>query len=136
LGFTDNAVSVMMVEGIVPTVFHQDPRYFRKGTGSGWSRVGYAMGRLWVAPSDRGHMMFNTAEIFGNAATAGLGNLYYPSAERGLGKTGVRFATGLGTDMLGNIMREFWPDIDRWMSNRRAAKKTKSLAPPAAPSQK
>ena len=33
-----------MTEAIYPTRLHQDPRYFRRGTGSGWSRLGYAVG--------------------------------------------------------------------------------------------
>ena len=31
-----------MTEVIYPSLLHQDPRYFRRGTGSVWSRVGYA----------------------------------------------------------------------------------------------
>ncbi len=44
--YADYVIGDFMTESIYPTLFHQDPRYFRKGVGSGWSRLGYAAGQI------------------------------------------------------------------------------------------
>jgi hypothetical protein len=45
--YADFAIDNYMTEGIYPTILHQDPRYFRRGTGSGWGRLGYAIGQIF-----------------------------------------------------------------------------------------
>ncbi len=40
-----------MTEGVFPSMLHQDPRYFRRGTGGKWSRLGYAVGQIPVGRS-------------------------------------------------------------------------------------
>ena len=45
--FADVVIGNYMTEAIYPTILHQDPRYFRKGSGSGWSRLGYAAGQIF-----------------------------------------------------------------------------------------
>ena len=61
-----------------PSLLHQDPRYFRKGKGSGSSRVGYSISRGFVTRSDSGKAQPNWSNFLGKFAGAGLSNLYYP----------------------------------------------------------
>jgi hypothetical protein len=96
-----------------PSLLRQDPRYFRKGEGSAWSRVGYSISRGFVTRSDSGRTQANWSNVLGKFAGAGLSNLYYPEADRGGDLTLSRVEISLGYQMLGNLAVEFWPEIHR-----------------------
>jgi hypothetical protein len=111
--FADGAIGNYMTEAIFPTMLHQDPRYFRLGTGSGWKRVGYALSRIVVTRSDQGTWQFNTSELAGNAVAAALANLYYPAQNRSSGDTFEKFGLNVVSDAGFNVLKEFWPDMRR-----------------------
>ena len=69
---------------VMQSIFHQDPRYFYKGTGSIGSRALYAIGTAFVAKSDKGHWQFDYSDILGGMASHELSTLYYPSTSRPL----------------------------------------------------
>jgi hypothetical protein len=115
--YGDQVIGNMMTESIMPTLFHQDPRYFRRGYGSTWSRIGYAATRVFVAPDDHGRQRFNFSEVIGNATAAGIANAYYPG-ERTAFDNAQRFYTALATDSFSQVLKEFWPDVKRWYKNR------------------
>ena len=96
-----------MTEGVFPTLLHQDPRYFRRGTGSGWSRLGYAMGQIFWTHRDSGGTQFNYSEVIGNSTATDYAD--NRTAADGVSKLGMQ----LGVDMAANILKEFWPDLDR-----------------------
>ena len=96
-----------------PSLLHQDPRYFRKGEGSAWSRVRYSITRGFVTRADSGKSQPNWSNVFGKFAGASLSNLYYPAADRGANLTFTRVAISLGYQTLGNLAIEFWPEIHR-----------------------
>jgi hypothetical protein len=96
-----------------PSLLHQDPRYFRKGQGSGWSRVRYSVSRGFVTRSDSGGTQPNWSNVLGKFTGAGLSNLYYPPDDRGASLTLSRVAISLSYQMLGNLAIEFWPEIHR-----------------------
>jgi hypothetical protein len=108
----DQDIGNFMTEAILPTLFHQDPRYFRKGSGSVMGRIVYAASRSVIAKNDSGRWTFNAAEFLGNGTVASLGNAYYPGAV-GFSPTMQRMFTQIGTDSLSQVMKEFWPDIKR-----------------------
>jgi len=110
--FGDFATQNFFSAGLLATVLHQDPRYFRKGPGSGVvKRLGYSVSRLAVAKNDSGASAFNASGIFGMILGIAASNLYYPSqsvqAEVMLG----RVQTSLLGGVIGNVTSEFWPDI-------------------------
>ena len=72
------AIGDYMTEGIFPTLLHQDPRYFRRSTGSGWSRLGYAMGQIFWTHRDSGGTQFNYSEVIGNSTAVAISNAYHP----------------------------------------------------------
>ena len=113
LAFTDNALGSLLTVGVVPSMFHQDPRYYRLGKGGAWRRAGYTVTRSVVARSDAGRTMFNVSEIGGNLLTAGVANTYYPSSDRSLTNTLTRWGMQVMWDTLSNELKEFWPDIHR-----------------------
>ncbi len=100
--------------GVFACLLHQDPRYFRKGPTSGVvSRALYSVSRIFVTRQDSGRTAFNASNLLGMAGGIGASNLYYPAGSRTgtvmLGRVGTSF-TG---DVLGNLMSEFWPDIQK-----------------------
>src|SRR5580698_7631658 len=110
--YADVVIANYMAEAVFPTVLHQDPRYFRRGKGSGWSRLGYSMGQIFWTHHDSGRMEFNYSEIFGNAAGVAISNAYYKDERTGHDAV-LSLATQVGVDMTTNVLKEFWPDVDR-----------------------
>lgn len=109
--FTDQAVGNYFTEGIVPSLTHEDPRFYTLGSGNFFRRAGYAASRLFITRTDSNGRSFNFSEIVGNGAASGVADLYYPSQERTWTKTGQRWILQLGFDGVFNIFEEFWPDI-------------------------
>jgi hypothetical protein len=100
------------VEFIVPSVLHQDTRYYTLGKGEFGKRVGYAFSRVFITRTDSGHRAINYSEIVGAGAASGISNLYYPSQERNLTKTYQRWITNLAIDGGVFVFKEVWPDIN------------------------
>jgi hypothetical protein len=109
----DQAVGNYLTEAIMPAITHEDPRYYTLGHGGFLKRTGYAFSRLLVTRTDSGGRTFNFSEIVGNGAGAGISDLYYPSRERTWTKTGQKWVTQIGLDGVFNILKEFWPDVNR-----------------------
>ena len=108
----DQIIGSYITEAILPSVFHEDPRFFRIGTGSVWHRVSYASSRVLVTRADDGRYRFNFSEIAGNASIVALTRLYYPNSGSFSDAT-ERFGMQLGNDVISNLVTEFWPDIKR-----------------------
>jgi hypothetical protein len=116
--YADLAIGDFMTEAIYPTILHQDPRYFRRGRGSGFSRLGYAAGQIFWTHTDSGRTQFNYSEIAGNATAVAISNAYYPDG-RNVGSAVSKLGSQLGIDMASNILKEFWPDIHKKLFRER-----------------
>ena len=94
-----------------PTIFSEDPRYYRLIHGSGRQRFLHAVEHTFVAQRDSGKHMFNVSQWLGTVTAVALNDAYHPGNERGLSPalrvSGYALATGMGFD----VLREFWPDI-------------------------
>jgi hypothetical protein len=110
--YCDFAVQNLMTEGLFPTLLHQDPRYFRRRDGSGRSRLGYAISRLFVTRTDSGKHQFNYSEVFGGATSLAISNAYHPDG-RTASDNVQRYTVQLGFDAASNVLKEFWPDLKR-----------------------
>ncbi len=110
--YADQVIGNMMTEGVMPIVFREDPRYFRKSHGSAGSRVMYAVSRIFVTKTDNGNPTFNFAEVVGNGIASGIGLSYYQD-DRDFASYAQNWATQLGTDAVSQILKEFWPDMKR-----------------------
>ncbi len=102
-----------MVEFVFPVVTHQDNRYYTLGRGGFFKRTGYALSRAVITRNDAGNETFNTSEVVGSGASAGLSNLYYPASQRGFSNTASEWAVDIGIDAGSFVVKEFWPDINR-----------------------
>jgi len=126
--YADFVIGDFMTEAIYPTILHQDPRYFQRGTGSGWSRLGYAVGQIFWTHTDSGGKQFNYSEIVGNSTAVAISMAYYPD-NRNVSGAVTELGTQIGVDMASNVLKEFWPDIRRkFFRDRKAA----DPAPPSS----
>ena len=110
--YADQVVGNMMTEGIVPALFHLDPRYFRLGEGSKKARTWYALEAIVVARMDSGRKTFNFSEWGGNAFAVALSNAYYPDT-RDARDNAEKLLIQCATDAFSNVLKEFWPDVKR-----------------------
>jgi hypothetical protein len=105
--FADGRSSDFLTHAVLPSLFHQDPRYYYQGSGSFKSRLAHAVGSAFFARSDSGLTVPNYSFLLGDLGSAALSNLYYPKANRGANLVFTNAAVGLAGRMAGNILREF-----------------------------
>ena len=111
--FADGTIENYMTEAILPTLTRQDPRYYTMGQGGFFKRTGYAVSRLFITRTDGGRNTVNVSEIVGAGAAAGIGNAYYPARSATWVKTYQRWGTQVALDGAGDVLKEFWPEINR-----------------------
>ena len=109
--YADSFDGTMLGNAVFPVLLKQDPRYFRKGTGSFGSRLWYAIASTVKCKNDSGKWAPNYSNVLGNIAAGGIANLYYPPAQRGTELTFQRAATVTAEGAIGAVFIEFWPDI-------------------------
>jgi Carboxypeptidase regulatory-like domain len=102
-GFSD----IMIGGAILPSLLHQDPRYFYQGTGTTGSRIRHAIFSPFVARGDNGRWQPNYSSLGGDLASAGLANLYYPRSNRGVGLVLGNFAIGTSERIAAGLAQEF-----------------------------
>jgi hypothetical protein len=102
-GFTD----IMIGGAILPSLLHQDPRYFFQGTGTIKSRILHATSSPFVCKGDNGKWQPNYSSIGGDLGSAAISNAYYPERDRGLGRTFTSFAVNTGARILAATAQEF-----------------------------
>jgi hypothetical protein len=110
--FTDQTIENYMVEFVVPSIHHEDTRFYTLGTGGFVKRASYALSRVVVTRSDNGQKTFNAGEVIGAGAAAGISNFYYPRSQRTFSQTGQLWGTNVGIDAATFVFKEFWPDIN------------------------
>jgi hypothetical protein len=110
--YADQAMGNMFTEGLFPAMLHEDPRYFRRGTGAKWSRTWYALSRVMVTRTDAGGTRFNYSEWLGNASAVAISNAYYPD-NRNFSDNSTKLLQQVATDAFSQVLKEFWPDIKR-----------------------
>ena len=110
-GFVDKVDGNYWVIFVLPTIFHQDERYYAMGKGGFWKRALYSSTRVFITPNYQGHNSFNISELLGRGIAQGISVSYYPSQDQNAESLGKKYAFAIGRDALTNVFREFWPDI-------------------------
>jgi hypothetical protein len=106
--YTDSFTSTMLGDAVLPSILHQDPRYFYKGTGSIRSRALYAIATAVICKGDNGHWQPNYSNLMGNLASAGISNLYYPSTNRNSAQLTIdNWLIGTASGAVGALFQEF-----------------------------
>ncbi len=107
-----DASQSVFTDGLMPAVFHQDPRYYVRGKShNAFVRGTYAVSRVFITRTDGGANAPNYSLFAGHAATAILQNAYYPDVNHGVEETAKGFASSFAGAALSNTVREFFPDL-------------------------
>lgn len=110
-GFVDKTDGNYLVIFALPTVFHEDERYYALGNGSIWKRAGYSLTRILITPDYHGHNTINASELLGRGLAQVISTTYYPASDRTASELATKWGYALMRDALTNTFREFWPDI-------------------------
>lgn len=129
----DQFTGSMLIYGVLPTLLHHDPRYFRKGRGSAWSRIGYAASRVLISRTDSGNSTFNYSQVFGQLGQAGISLSYYPKQDRDVRGLFSGWAINQGYNIGWNQLKEWTPDLGAFL-RRHPMRKKKSPPANSAPS--
>jgi hypothetical protein len=101
-------VGTFLGGAVFPSLFHQDPRYFYKGTGTIRSRIVYALSTAVIQRGDNGQRQFAISSVLGDLSAGAISNLYYPASNRnGPGLTIENGLLGVAGDALNGIFQEF-----------------------------
>ena len=111
--YADQASFRFFKDFAYPSIFGEDPRYYRLSQGSGGRRFLHALDHAFVAHRDNGNRMFNFSDWLGTASAVSLSNVYHPGNERGFVPSAERLGYRVLSDMGFDVLREFWPEISR-----------------------
>jgi hypothetical protein len=126
----DGTIENFLTSAILPSMLHQDPRYFPKSQGGFFNRASYAATRIVVTRGDSGHSQFNFSEIFGSAMASAIstysyhpgrtlkgfdndGTPIYYTSDRTLKNAASVWGSQVAYDTITQVIKEFWPDIRR-----------------------
>lgn len=102
-GFTD----IMFGGAILPSLLHQDPRYFYQGTGTIKSRTLHALANPFICRGDNGKNQINYSSMGGDLISASISNAYYPKSNRGVGFVFTGFAIDTAEREASSVIQEF-----------------------------
>lgn len=102
-GFSD----ILIGGAVLPSLLHQDPRYFYQGTGTTRSRLGHALASPFVCRGDNGRWQPNYSSLGGDLASSALMNTCYPQSNRGSGMVFGQFAINTAERELSGVVQEF-----------------------------
>ena len=121
-GYSDYFIGNFFGNAVLPSLWHEDPRYFQKGTGSGMSRFLWAAGSTVWCKRDNGGWGPNWANVVGNMMGSAIARVYYPASDRTVGGTVSDGLTVTAEGVVGAEVIEFWPDIVRHYKQKHAEK--------------
>jgi Carboxypeptidase regulatory-like domain len=105
--YTNDLTDIMVGGAILPSILHQDPRYFYQGTGTTKSRLLHAMSSPLIARGDNGRWQPNYSSLGGYLASGAIANAYYPEKNRGAGLVFNTFAVDLSANVANGVLQEF-----------------------------
>jgi hypothetical protein len=97
----------LITNAILPSLLHQDPRYFYQGTGTKWSRARHAMLAAFVTKGDNGATQPNYSEWGGSLIGYSISTAWYPSSNRTAGHVFENFGIDMGLHVAGSLAQEF-----------------------------
>ena len=102
-GFTD----ILFGGAVLPSLLHQDPRYFYQGEGSKKSRLTHALTSAFICHGDNGKLQPNYSSIGGFLISGAISETYYPEQDRGAGLVFSTFGIDLAANMANGVIQEF-----------------------------
>ena len=111
---------ILIGGAVLPSLLHQDPRYFYQGTGGTSSRLKHAMASPFICKGDNRHSQINFSSMGGVLGATALSMTYYPDSNRGSGEFFVAFGISEAARVMAAIAQEFI--IPRFTPGLRRAK--------------
>jgi len=116
----DQATSAFFIFGFLPSILHDDPRYFRKGPGHSIpSRIYYSATRTVISRKDSGEPTFNIPQVAGQLFQQSISTIYYPPEDRTVAGVFQNWGTTLAYNSAYNVLKEFYPDVLHLVFHRR-----------------
>ncbi|MBV8672346.1 MAG: carboxypeptidase regulatory-like domain-containing protein [Acidobacteriaceae bacterium] len=115
--FTNNMVG----GALLPSILHQDPRYYYQGTGTKKSRILHVVSYPFICTGDNGQRQPNYSSLGGYLASGAIANAYYPPSNRGPKLLFSTVFVDMGGTMANGLLAEF-------LMHRPTAKKQQSQA--------
>ena len=126
--YSDAFIGNFFGNAVLPSLLHEDPRYFQKGKGKFVTRALWAAGSTVWCKRDNGGWGPNYANVFGNLIGAAISDTYYPASERTVTNTIENGLTVSAEGIVGAEIIEFWPDMVRHHRRKQAEKLAKQQA--------
>ena len=111
-GYLDKTDGNYWVDFVMPSIVHQDERYYALGRGGVMKRSVYAATRVLITPNFDGKNGFNTSEVLGRGISQAISLSYYPSQTQSFSGFAQKYGYALSRDAITNVFRELWPDIN------------------------
>jgi Carboxypeptidase regulatory-like domain len=105
--YADSVTDIFLGGAILPSLLHQDPRYFYQGTGTIKSRTLHALANPFIARGDNGKRQINFSSMGGDLISASISNAYYPESNRGASLVFTTFAINTAERELSSVVQEF-----------------------------
>jgi len=126
--YTDYFTGNFFGNAVLPSLLHEDPRYYQRGKGKIITRALWAAGSTGWSKRDNGTWGPNYANVTGNLIGAAISNVYYPAEERSVGDTIQRGVTVTIEGAIGAELIEFWPDIAGHYKRKKSDKLAREAA--------
>jgi Carboxypeptidase regulatory-like domain len=105
--YANGLTDIMIGGAILPSILHQDPRYFYQGTGTKKSRALHALSTPFICKGDNGRWQPNYSGLGGYVAAGAIANTYYPDSNRGPGLVVSITFIDIAADMANGLLQEF-----------------------------
>ncbi len=106
-GFADATTEGLIGNAILPSLLHQDPRYFYQGSGTKKSRALHAILAAFICKGDNGTTQPNYSTWGGSLISSSISLAYYPSSDRNAQHVFKNFGIGMGLHIAGGVVQEF-----------------------------
>ncbi|MES2393760.1 MAG: carboxypeptidase-like regulatory domain-containing protein [Acidobacteriota bacterium] len=106
--YGDRLSATFLGAALLPSILHQDPRYFYNGKGSILHRAFYAISTTVICKGDNGKWQPNYSNVLGNIGSAELSTVYYPPSSRVSAQ--IRLTNtliGISEGAIGTLFQEF-----------------------------
>jgi hypothetical protein len=106
-GFADATTEGLIGNAILPSLLHQDPRYFYQGSGTTKSRALHSMLATFICKGDNGKTQPNYSNWGGSLIASSISLSYYPSSDRNAQHLFTTFGMRMGLHVGGGLVQEF-----------------------------
>ncbi|MFZ0300878.1 MAG: carboxypeptidase-like regulatory domain-containing protein [Candidatus Sulfotelmatobacter sp.] len=105
-GLADGATEGFIGNAVLPSLLHQDPRYFYQGSGTKKSRALHAILAAFICKGDNGKTQPNYSTWGGSLISSSISLAYYPGSDRNAEHVFRSFGIGMSLHVVGGLAQE------------------------------